>query len=370
VVKLELIGYRPNDARKLLARQQKNVGAKKVSKDITKIADDIAIERDADIFILNGGISPKLEGRVCSELQKRIKRRNVIVLIVTEGGSADAGFRIGRHFQENYEKLTAVVAGWCKSAGTLICIASDKIVIGNSGELGPLDVQLAKPDDLGGLASGLTLDSAFRSLRTISFELFESFLVETIRKSGGRITTKTAAELAVQLTVGMMSPIFQQIDPLKLGEDYRATRIAEQYAERLNIKAQNLKSDTSFDALEALVRGYPSHRFVIDRTEAGTLFQRVDALDGDLAKLVEGLAPLTMEPLSQAKGQKEVAVYVNQEPIHEVQSDATSSESPNGSRDGNSKQDGSVQSNSKKGHRNIAVSKNGNGSKKQAFKSD
>lgn len=342
-----------------------------MSLDFLMVANAISQERDADIFLLNGGISKPLERRVCIEIQKRSKRRkNLIVLIATEGGSADAGFRIGRHFQENYEHCTAVVAGWCKSAGTLICIAADRIAIGHSGELGPLDVQLAKPDDLGAVASGLTLESAFRSLRASSFELFESFLLETIRKSGGRITTKTAAELAVQLTVGMMSPIFQQIDPLKLGEDYRATRIAEEYAVRLNIKAQNLKADASFDALEALVRGYPSHRFVIDRSEAGTLFQRVDVLDGELSKLVEALGPLSTDPLSAAKGQKEVVMYVNQEPLHEVQSDtATPENSPDGPGNGRSEQNGSIQGDLKKSHRNIAISKNGAGSKKSAARS-
>jgi hypothetical protein len=36
------------------------------------------------------------------------------------------------------------------------------------------------------------------------------------------------------MTVGLLAPIFEQMEPLKIGEDYRSTRIAEEYALRLD----------------------------------------------------------------------------------------------------------------------------------------
>ena len=62
-------------------------------------------------------------------------------------------------------------------------------------------------------------------------------------------------------------------------------RIATEYGKRLAIKSQTLKPTT----LRALSETYPSHSFVIDRTEAATLFQHVrDANDAE-QKLVQAL---------------------------------------------------------------------------------
>ena len=252
----------------------------------------IAKEADADILFINSSMDGGIDTDVIQKVCARKRRKNVVLILVTEGGSADSAFRIARCLQECYETFTVVVPGWCKSAGTLICIGAYDLIIGDLGELGPLDVQLAKPDELGLISSGLTIDLAFRSLQSVAFQMFETFLLDTLRKSGGRIITKTAAELAASITVGLLSPIFEQMDPMKIGEDFRSTRIAEQYALRLDAhqRALNLIHDDDVDAIEALVRGYPSHGFVIDRTEAESLFHRVSPLDGTLAEVVNGLA--------------------------------------------------------------------------------
>lgn len=219
-------------------------------------------------------------------------------------------YRISRCFQSCYEKFTVVVAGWCKSAGTLICIGASEIVMGDMGELGPLDVQLAKPDELGTIASGLTIDSSFRSLQAAAFQMFERCLLDILAKSGGRITTKTAAELSVNLSVGLFAPIYGQMDPAKIGEDYRSTRIAEEYAHRLNVRPQNLSFDNEGDPVESLVRGYPSHGFVIDRTEAMTLCRRVTTLHGHLQELVNALGQMSFRPQSD---DQPIAIYLSQE---------------------------------------------------------
>jgi len=174
--------------------------------------------------------------------------------------------------------VTVVVPGWCKSAGTLLCIGAYDLVMGDLGELGPLDVQVAKRDELALVSSGLTIDSAFRGLQSVAFQMFETFLLDTVGKSHGRITTKTAAELSASMTVGLLAPVFQQLDPMKIGDDFRSTRIAQDYALRLDGRSQNMVHDDDMDAIEALTRGYPSHGFVIDRTEAESLFHRVSPL--------------------------------------------------------------------------------------------
>jgi hypothetical protein len=138
-------------------------------------------------------------------------------------------------------------------------------------------------------------------------------MLEVINKSGGVITTKTAAELSANLATGMLAPIFGQMDPMKIGEDFRSTRIAEEYSGRLDAHAQNLVRNASFQAIDSLVRGYPSHGFVIDRTEAKALFRNVHPIEGKMKELIDVLGANVVAPRSSSRSQPTIMMYLNQE---------------------------------------------------------
>jgi hypothetical protein len=130
-------------------------------------------------------------------------------------------------------------------------------------------------------------------MRAESFKLFEDFMMQIKGKSGNLVTFRTAADLAVQLTVGLMKPVFRQIDPVKLGDDARSQKIGYEYGIRLNLESNNLKS---MESLEMLLRGYPSHSFVIDKTEAEWLFMNVQPISGKLSLVVDALGPNATVP--------------------------------------------------------------------------
>jgi hypothetical protein len=111
-----------------------------------------------------------------------------------------------------------------------------------------------------------------------------------------------------------MEPVFAQMDPMKIGEDYRSTTVAEEYALRLNTRAQNLIIVSEHEgAIDTLVRGYPSHGFVIDRTEAKTLFRRVSEITPPLLSLVQALGPDAVFARSSLRSQAPILEYLNSE---------------------------------------------------------
>jgi hypothetical protein len=129
------------------------------------------------------------------------------------------------------------------------------------------------------------------------------------------LTPLLSCALSANMTVGLLAPVFQQMDPMKIGDDFRSTRVAEEYAQRLDGHARNLIHDDDIDATEALARGYPSHGFVIDRTEARSLFHRVSSLDGALADVVAGLGDAIMP--SPSPRQVPIIHYLNKEATDE-----------------------------------------------------
>lgn len=231
----------------------------------------LAEESDCDVLMYNGPIDRGADECLIDMCGERVeRRRNVTLVLVTSGGDAHAAYRLARCLQTYYEQFTVIISGWCKSAGTLITLGADEIVFGPHGELGPLDVQMKKEDDIWKVSSGLTVTEALDDLEFRAFKMLSEHSEQIVGDSLGQITFRTAADIVGDLIGRLLAPIYQQIDPMHIGEAARATKIAVDYAERL------VRADTVDPyKLAGLIVNYSSHGFVIDEREARTYFKNV-----------------------------------------------------------------------------------------------
>lgn len=248
---------------------------------LLQLIQSVSKSRDADVLSYYGGISWAGYDDVAKLCRQSKQRPNVLLILTTVGGDPHAAYRIARTLAHQYNQFDVFIPGICKSAGTLITLGATRILLGHDGELGPLDTQVRKPEEIGELGSGLDLDEALSSLRTRAFDTFLDYLLKL--KVQGGIATKLSAEIATNMTVGLFAPVYGQIDPIRLGEMQRAVTIAYEYGERLSRKSKNLKDE----ALERLVVSYKSHGFVIDQHEAKELFRRVEAPTVEESRLAE-----------------------------------------------------------------------------------
>lgn len=243
--------------------------------------DDITKQYDADILVYVGFLLEPDDDtliKLCRDRPK--KRKNFLLILSTPGGSADCAYRIARSIQRAY-KVRAdnptergifylYVHDLCKSAGTLLALGASTLIMSQAAQLGPIDVQLLKEEEVGERRSGLTPRVA---LETLGMEAGRTFnrLFRYMRFDGRmQLSTKMAAELAAHITVGVMEPVYAQLDPMRLGEVERFVRISQEYGDRL--RTPNVRKGS----IEKLLGGYPSHEFVIDREEASDLFERVE----------------------------------------------------------------------------------------------
>lgn len=240
-----------------------------------------------DFLIYAGDINRKGYNQLCKLFNSEPAgsgSQRALLILATYGGDPHAAFRICRALQHHYpEGFSLFIPEDCKSAGTLIAIGADSLILSDTGELGPLDVQISKPDELFDSSSGLDLPQAIENLQAHAKKSFRQHLFDTRLKTG--LSTSMAAKIATDITVGLFSPIFGQIDPTRVGETQRANMIGYAYGEKLNHKFKNLKKN----ALEELTVGYPSHGFVIDRKEARELFNRVEAPNQELQSIADEL---------------------------------------------------------------------------------
>ncbi len=248
----------------------------------------VSEELNADVFLYSAEITDLNADKLINEIkQSSPKRDNVVLIMTTYGGDPDAAFRVARYVKRKYKKFTLFVFGYCKSAGTLLALGADEIVISDFGELGPLDVQVTKDDDFRS-ESVLDIQQALSVIGSQAFEMFESYLLNLISGTQALITTKTAADIASSMAVNLLSPISSQIDPLRLGEMNRLMNIALAYGQRLKPEG--------IEVIKDLIYNYPSHSFVIDYEEAKKLFDCVrepTELESDLEEII---FPLVRKP--------------------------------------------------------------------------
>ncbi len=248
------------------------------------------------MFLYSGPIVDQSAWQMVNAVHARNpKGEKALLFLTTLGGNPDAAYRMMRALKACYPAVALGVVGPCKSAGTLIALGADEILMAPTGEFGPLDMQLIKPDEIMQGVSGLDVVQALNIIVDSAFEAFDKYFFDIITRMGGSISTKLAAEMASNLAIGIVRPLAEKVDPNRLAEVQRAIAIAQHYGERLDGKRQ-MKDDT----LDRLINDYPSHGFVIDYEEAKDLFRTVKPMEGAHRSLADLFGSILMRPSEAA----------------------------------------------------------------------
>lgn len=236
-----------------------------------------------DVIYYSGQITTAGYTKLCKELTKHraTLSETAMLVVATPGGSPDAGFRIARALQHSYPQgFDALVPRYCKSAGTLVLLGARSLYMADESELGPLDIQVKKGDELYGRSSGLDITQAVEFLKGQALVSFTEYMQKLVEQG---LSTKVAADISVRLVQGILNPIAAQIEPLRVAEMQRATGITFSYGDRLAHTGKNVQGR----GVAELVTGYPSHGFVIDRKEARDIFISVNSPTDFLKSLCE-----------------------------------------------------------------------------------
>jgi len=284
--------------------------------DVKDQAATLSDVEDADVIFFNGDVQYGTAYDFIVDARPRQKRKNAIIIPITGGGDTDAAYRIARYLQRAYEggSILAFVPSLCKSAGTLLVAGAHKLYMGELGELGPLDIQLSKKDELWEYGSGLNVDAAIAALQKTSDKMFFDYL-HRIKRRNSNVTYRTAAAISADLTSKLLGPVYAQVDPAEIGENSRSMEITKNYARRLDVKTKNFISSKTLDYL---VESYPDHGFVIDRTEAADIFKSVEPPTSEMSALEQALGLLAHDLLDWEAGVEYVIRYLVAEPMAEV----------------------------------------------------
>lgn len=96
---------------------------------IGKQIPSVAIEQ-SDFYILRDLLSKRKD---CSKVD---------IYLETPGGSGETAEGIGRFLHKKFDSVSFVISGEAKSAGTIIALSGNEILMTETGSLGPIDAQM------------------------------------------------------------------------------------------------------------------------------------------------------------------------------------------------------------------------------------
>jgi len=191
------------------------------------------------------------------------KDKPIALLIDSPGGRADQAYRLAKFLRRHCGGFVAVIPRQAKSAATMLTLGADEIVIGDFGELGPLDSQFPDPE-YGGLSSALDETLALYRIHSFALEAFSRTM--DVMQESLQMKTSELIPFATSFALGIARPLLEDLDTVHYTFYSRVLRNTEEYASRLlrHHHDQEKANDIAFH----LVENYFDHGFVIDVEEA------------------------------------------------------------------------------------------------------
>jgi len=204
-------------------------------------------------------------------LEKIGKAKKISLLLYTSGGDMLAPIRIVKLIRNHCDTFEVVVPYKAHSAGTLIALGADKIVMGKLGELSPVDPTTGHPFNPPNPANP-------QQRLEVSVEDLNSYFLFAKEKAG--------------VKPGQMADVYkmliEKLHPLSIGNAYRAYRMAKLLTERLlslhmdkTRESQKIKKIINEITGDITIHAYP-----IDRDEAKELGLKIDTPKASVEQLI------------------------------------------------------------------------------------
>jgi len=193
------------------------------------------------------------------------------LFLYTRGGDVLTPVRLVHLIREYAEHFAVLVPYRAYSAGTLLCLGADEIVMGRMGELGPIDpsvVNAFNPTDPANACARVP----------VNVEDVYSYLALAREKAG----------VAENRLPEIFTALVERIHPLALGNVHRNYLLIRALARKLlQLRRRPPEADEAQEIVDYLTERLYAHNYMISRREAGEeIGLPVTHPDRELEKLI------------------------------------------------------------------------------------
>ncbi|QLH52789.1 MAG: hypothetical protein CH6_0115 [Candidatus Kapaibacterium sp.] len=198
-----------------------------------------------------GQISQDILPIFTEHLNKIGKTKKISLYIYTQGGEFCAAWSLVNLIRSYCKVFEVIVPFRCLSAGTLICLGADKIIMTKQALLGPIDPSLnGSLNPISPINPGVPIP--------VSAEAINAYL-EIAKKELGIKDPIALSNILIDLA--------QKVHPIVLGQVFRLRAQIQMLARRL-LRHQNLKQGQIEKIVKFLCSESGSHDYTINRKEA------------------------------------------------------------------------------------------------------
>ena len=214
--------------------------------------------------------------------------QKISLILDTNGGQTSAAWRLINLIHSFCEELEVIIPTKAMSAGTLMSLGADRIVMTKQAALGPIDPSL----DGHPLAPTTTAPTGVPVKVPVSAEAVRGYIDE-VKKD---VTDPIAI-------ASVWTHLASQIHPIVLGEVFRAGAQIRNLASSL-IKRQVTDPETQEKIIQLLCSDSGSHDYTINRRHAQAIGLNVEKPSADLYKVLSSVTKSynselkTLEPYS------------------------------------------------------------------------
>lgn len=198
-------------------------------------------------------IAPDVVQVIYKHLEIIGKRPRIDLFLYTRGGDVLTPWRLVNLFREYTEHFSVLVPFRAYSAGTLLCLGADEIVMGKMGELGPIDpsvINAFNPQDPTNPSARLP----------VNIEDVYSYMNLIAEKMG--IYDESVMSRAFLL-------LAEKIHPLALGNVHRNWMLIRSLANKmLGLRKEKISDEKLFNIVDYLTEKFYAHNHMIPRREA------------------------------------------------------------------------------------------------------
>ena len=182
----------------------------------------------------------------------RIGRRERLDLVLSSyGGTVTSARQAALLLREFTDRLTILVPQRARSAGTLLCLAADELMLSGFAELGPLDANMGAAESQSPGIPGTLSSEDIRAFPSMARDWF------------GVQRPEDGLQLLAMLS--------QRIFPASLATFYRLDKLIRQVADELLTFQLPADERERARIVDQLVAGYHAHDYVLTRRDVQRL---------------------------------------------------------------------------------------------------
>lgn len=235
--------------------------------------------RNSKVIAYSTSNRPGMETQIASDavdvilehLDSFNKTDKISLILYTLGGNTLAAWNIINLIREFCKELEILVPNKCRSAGTLMCLGADNIIMTKQATLGPIDPSLISP------YNPIIPNTNPPQKAPVSVESVKGYF-DLLKEEVGVSDPVVLGDAYKKLV--------DHINPLVLGDIYRSKRQIQMLARKM-MEMHRMEDVYVEKIIKFLCSDSGSHDYTISRTEAKSLGLKISSPDNDMYALLK-----------------------------------------------------------------------------------